>query len=90
MNFRGSNGSTCGPPTRSSPRSRLSATAPRAKNCLSRSAFLELAFKLMEEAAKSWPGFRGAERIPDLLHGVVFEDGVPVTEDPPELRVFAA
>jgi transposase-like protein len=38
----------------------------RAKNCLSRSTFLGLAFKLMEEAAKSWRLIRGAERIPDL------------------------
>jgi len=62
----------------------------RAKNCLSRATFLGLAFKLMEEAAKSWRRIRGAERIPELLHGVVFEDGIPVTDDPPEQQVLAA
>jgi transposase-like protein len=35
----------------------------RSKNCLSRTTFLGLAFKLMEEAEKSWRKIRGAERI---------------------------
>ena len=56
----------------------------RAKNCLSRSTFLGLAYKLMEETVKSW------HRIPDPLYGVVFEDGIPVTDDPPEQHMLAA
>lgn len=61
----------------------------RAKNCLSRATFLGLVFKLVQEAAKSWRRIRGAERIPELMQGVVFKDGIPVTDDPPE-QVLAA
>ena len=56
----------------------------RAKNCRSRSTFLGLAFKLVQEAEKSWRRIRGADRIPDLMKGTVFEDGIPVTDDPPQ------
>jgi len=61
----------------------------RSKNCLSRATFLGLAFKLVQEAEKSWRRIRGAQRIPDLMKGVVFEDGIPVKDNPPE-QVFAA
>jgi len=61
----------------------------RAKNCLSRVTFLALAFKLVQEAEKTWRRIRGANRIPDLMHGIVFEDGIPVTDNPPE-QVLAA
>lgn len=61
----------------------------RAKNCLSRSTFLGMAFKLVQEAEKSWRRIRGAKHITALLQGVIFEDGIPVTDDPPE-QVLAA
>jgi putative transposase len=61
----------------------------RAKNCLSRATFLGLAFKLLEEAEKSWRRIRGATRIPELLEGVIFEDGLPVSDDPPEQELAA-
>jgi putative transposase len=62
----------------------------RAKNCLSRLTFLGLAFKLVQEAEKSWRRIRGADCIPDLMDGVFFKDGIPVTDNPPEQQVLAA
>lgn len=61
----------------------------RAKNCLSRSTFLGLAFKLVQEAEKSWRRIRGADRIPELMDGAVFKDGIPVTDNPPEQELAA-
>lgn len=61
----------------------------RTKNCLSRSTFLGLAFKLVQEAEKSWRRIRGADRIPELMDGAVFNDGIPVTDNPPEQELAA-
>jgi transposase-like protein len=62
----------------------------RARNCLSRSTFLGLAFKLMEEAEKSWHKIRGADSIKPLLDGVPFKDGIPAPDNPPEQQELAA
>jgi putative transposase len=62
----------------------------RSKNCLSRTTFLGLAFKLMEEAEKSWRKIRGADRIKPLLNGVPFKDGQPAPDNPPEQQKLAA
>lgn len=62
----------------------------RSRNCLSRATFLGLAFKLMEEAEKSWRRIRGADRILPLLDGVPFKDGIPVQDNPPEQQKLAA
>jgi hypothetical protein len=62
----------------------------RARNCLSRSTFLGLAFKLMEEAEKSRHKIRGADRIKPLLDGVPFKDGIPAPDNPPEQQELAA
>lgn len=56
----------------------------RTKNCVSRSTFLGLAFKLVQEAEKSWRRIRGYERIAELMGGVVFKDGEPVKEEEQE------
>jgi putative transposase len=56
----------------------------QARNCLSRATFLMLAFKLMEEAEKTWRKIRGADKIGALLDGVSFKDGMPAEENPPE------
>ena len=61
----------------------------RTKNCVTRT-FLGLAFKLTEEAAKSWRRIRAPERLADLLNGTVYEDGIPVTDDPSESQREAA
>ena len=42
----------------------------RTRNCVSRKTFLGLAFKLIEEAAKSWRRIRGANQIELLLKGL--------------------
>lgn len=60
------------------------------KNCVSRSTFLGLAFKLAEEAAKSWRRIRAPEKVAELLAGTRYEDGIPVTDDPPEKQREAA
>jgi len=62
----------------------------RTKNCVSRSTFLGLAFKLVQEAEKSWRRIRGSERIAELMDGVVFKDGEPVREKEQEQQQLAA
>ena len=62
----------------------------RSRNCLSRATFLGLAFKLMEEAEKTWRRIRGADKIGALLAGVPFKDGTPVQGNPPEQQKLAA
>lgn len=62
----------------------------RARNCLSRATFLGLAFKLMEEAEKSWRKIRGADKISVLLDGVPFKDGIPAQDNPPQQQKLAA
>ncbi len=62
----------------------------RTRNCVSRSTFLGLAFKLMEEAEKSWRKIRGFDRIELLLKGIPFKDGIPVQDNPPEQQKRAA
>ena len=62
----------------------------RTRNCVSRATFLGLAFKLVEEAEKSWRRINGADRIEQLLKGVPFIDGIAVTDNPPDQQTFAA
>ncbi len=62
----------------------------RTRNCVSRATFLGLAFKLIEEAEKSWRRIRGADRIELLLKGIVFKDGEAVNDNPPPQQNLAA
>lgn len=62
----------------------------RTRNCVSRSTFLGLAFKLIEEAEKSWRRIKGAERIELLLKGIPFKDGEAVLDNPPLQQELAA
>lgn len=62
----------------------------RTKNCVTRSTFLGLSFKLVQEAEKSWRRIKGAERIAELMQGVVFADGVPVKEQAQQQQRLAA
>ena len=62
----------------------------RTRNCVSRPTFLGLAFKLMEEAEKSWRAIRGADKIEPLMNGVPFKDGIPAQDNPPEQQKLAA
>jgi transposase-like protein len=62
----------------------------RTKNCASRTTFLGLAFKLAEEAAKTWRRIRAPEKVADLLGGTRYEDGIPMSDEPPEEQRLAA
>lgn len=62
----------------------------RTKNCVSRSTFLDLAFKLVQEAERSWRRVRGVERIDALLTGTVFKDGIPAPTNDTEQQRRAA
>lgn len=62
----------------------------RTRNCVSRNTFLGLAFKLIEEAEKSWRTIRGADKIELLLKGVIFKDGEPIPESTTEQQKHAA
>lgn len=62
----------------------------RTRNCVSRATFLGLAFKLIEEAEKSWRRINGAERIEQLLKGRAFIDGIAVNDNPPDQQSLAA
>jgi len=62
----------------------------RTRNCVSRATFLGLAFKLVEEAEKSWRRIRGADKIELLLKGIPFKDGEPVLDDQPVQQKLAA
>ena len=57
----------------------------RTKGCGSRLATLMMVFKLVESAAKRWHRLRGYQRIPDVLNGVVFQDGVRVDMVPRQI-----
>lgn len=62
----------------------------RTRNCVSRATFLGLAFKLIEEAEKSWRRIRGADKIELLLKGIAFKDGEPMQDNPPVQQKLAA
>ena len=55
-------------------------------NGVTRKTVLGLAFKLAEEAAKSWRRIRAPETLTERLAGTRYEDGIPVTvtDNPPE------
>ena len=58
----------------------------RTKHCVTRSTFLGLAFKMAEEAAKTWRRIRAPEQVAALLAGARYEEAVPVPDDPPETQ----
>lgn len=62
----------------------------RTRNCVSRNTFLGLAYKLIEEAQKSWRIIRGADKIELLLKGVPFKDGEPISKSATEQQKHAA
>jgi putative transposase len=48
----------------------------KAKGSGSRSAFLAMAYKLMGSASKGWRASNGSKRLPEVIRGEVFIDGV--------------
>ena len=55
----------------------------RTKNCVSRNTLLGLVFQLALTAEQSWRKLGGFKRLPDVLNGVRFQDGIAVV-DPPD------
>ena len=50
----------------------------RTKGCGSRMATLTMVFKLVESAAKRWHRLRGYCTLPEVLNGIVFQDGIRI------------
>ncbi len=48
----------------------------RTKGCLSRKTGLAMAFKLMMSAQKKWRKLDGQNRLPEIIQGVEFRDGL--------------
>ena len=48
----------------------------RTKGCLSRKTGLAMAFRLMMSAQKKWRKLDGRNRLPEVISGVEFRDGV--------------
>ena len=48
----------------------------RTKGCLSRRTGLAMAFKLMMSAQKKWRKLDGQNRLPEIIQGVEFRDGL--------------
>ena len=53
----------------------------RTKGSGSRLASLTMMFKLADSAARGWRALNGHELLPDVIHGVVFQDGLPLDQD---------
>jgi putative transposase len=48
----------------------------RTKGCLSRKTGLPMAFKLMMSAQKKWRKLDGPNRLPEIIQGIEFRDGI--------------
>ena len=54
----------------------------RTKNCVSRNTLLGLVFQLALTAEKSWRKIRGFKRLPEVIEGIRFQDGIAVITEP--------
>jgi transposase-like protein len=54
----------------------------RTKNCVSRNTLLGLVFQLALTAEKGWRKIRGFKRLPDVIEGIRFQDGLAVIMEP--------
>jgi hypothetical protein len=52
----------------------------RTKGSGSRVASLTMMFKLAESAAKRWRLLNGSELIPDVIRGVIFQNGLKLDQ----------
>jgi putative transposase len=57
------------------------ARTDKARGCLSRVTMLAMVFKLYQSAAKRWHRLRAAHYLPEVMHGIVFKDGLRVEQD---------
>lgn len=48
----------------------------RTNGCLSRKTGLAMAFKLMMSAHKKWRKLDGQNRLPEIIQGIEFRDGI--------------
>ena len=54
----------------------------RTKGALSQHTARLMAFKLIMTAAKSWRRLKGENQLPKVVQGVIFRNGVEVTDTP--------
>ena len=50
--------------------------AKRTKGSGARTACQTMVFKLMQSAQKRWRALNGSERLPDVIQGIRFQDGI--------------
>ena len=48
----------------------------KTKGCLSRKTALAMTFRLMMSAKKKWRKLDGAQRLPEMIEGIEFKDGI--------------
>ena len=53
----------------------------KTRGCVSRNTILALVFRLGLSAEKHWIKLRGFQRLGQVIRGVKFSDGTPVTTD---------
>lgn len=53
----------------------------RTKNCVSRNTLLGLVFQLALAAERSWLKLRGFDRLPEVIKGIKFQDGIAVLDE---------
>ena len=58
----------------------------RTKNCVSRNTLLGLVFQLALTAEKSWRKLGGFKRLPEVVRGVRFQDGIAIVDPPNDLE----
>ncbi|MEO1282883.1 MAG: hypothetical protein AAFV69_14225, partial [Pseudomonadota bacterium] len=52
----------------------------KTKGCLSRKTGLAMAFKLMMSAQRKWRKLDGSNRMPEIIQGIAFVDGIKQTQ----------
>ena len=64
----------------------------RSKGCLSNKTALAMVFKLVEGAQKSWRRLQGHNKLPKIIDGVKFVDGIEFAAkiDGPQTQTAAA
>lgn len=53
----------------------------KTKGCLNRKTALSMVYKLMMSAKKKWRKLDGANRLPEIINGVAFKDGIKQIKD---------
>jgi putative transposase len=62
----------------------------RSKGCLSNKTALDMVFKLVETAQRSWRRLDGNVQLPKLISGVKFADGLEVAAQPQGCQLESA